>query len=270
MRIGFLNGQDELILDPVYPIAQGATLPPFGARIKYNGTGRLKGRWEVVQPGDNTPTEFDLLTAATLPAEERSLQRRYTVLERFDVYLTPVGEVFLPGPRTLQPPTNAGGLHLVLLRIEASDARDSRSNTGNGLVVNAGGVAGFPMPVLRYFVGAADSSGASTRQQTAPVNTLALLTPAAQSSLPVQSLQFSWSGPDDVGFTGWRCRMTAVSMCSVPYCQLLPGSTPHRPGWRTGLAKTCAGGLLHWTPAAPSCAAVAGRISRLNPTDPTQ
>ena len=157
VRIGFLNGQDELILDPVYPVTQGATLPPFGARIKYNGTGRLKGRWEVVQPGDNTPTEFDLLTAATLPAEERSLQRRYTVLERFDVYLTPVGEVFLPGPRTLQPPTEAGGLHLVLLRIEASDARDSRSNTGNGLVVNAGGVAGFPMLALRYFIGAADS-----------------------------------------------------------------------------------------------------------------
>ncbi|MCB1714866.1 MAG: hypothetical protein KDK04_11425 [Candidatus Competibacteraceae bacterium] len=197
VRIGFLNGQDELILDPVYPVTQGATLPPFGARIKYNGTGRLKGRWEVVQPGDNTPTEFDLLTAATLPAEERSLQRRYTVLERFDVYLTPVGEVFLPGPRTLQPPTEAGGLHLVLLRIEASDARDSRSNTGNGLVVNAGGVAGFPMPVLRYFVGAADSN---SRQQTPASTTLALVAPAAQSSLAAQSMQFSWSGTDDAGF----------------------------------------------------------------------
>ena len=188
VRIGFLNNAGEILLDPVYSVAQGGTLPSFGAKIKYNGTGRLKGRWEVVQPGDVTPTDFDLLTEATLPAEQRSQQRRYTVLDRFDIFLTPVGEGFIPGPRTIQPPTEAGGLHRILLRIEASSERDSRSNTGGGLIVSAGGVAGFPMPVLRYFVG-----GDDTLQSTQDFS-IALLTPSVQAILAAPALNFSWAG----------------------------------------------------------------------------
>jgi hypothetical protein len=58
-------------------------------------------------------------------------------------------------------PSGASGIHLVLLRIEASDDKEADSNlaavgAGPG-IVHAGGVAGFPMPVLRYVVGAGGS-----------------------------------------------------------------------------------------------------------------
>ena len=198
VRIGFLNNDGELLLDPIYSIPAGGTLPSFGAKIKYNGAGRLKGRWEVVQPGDITPTEFDLLTEATLPAEDRALQRRYTVLDRFEIFLTPLGEAFIPGPKTIPPPTLTGGLHRILLRIEASDERDSRSNTGGGLVVSTGGVAGFPMPVLRYFVGAEET--APTSQNTS----IALLSPSVQATLDAPSMNFSWSGTPDEGIRYYR------------------------------------------------------------------
>jgi hypothetical protein len=105
VRMGFLNDQRELLLDPIYPVAVGATLPPVGAYIKYTGAGRLKGRWEVALPGDPPPSEFDLFTEGTLPVEQRGLQRRYSILERFEIFLTPVGEAFIPGPRALEPPT---------------------------------------------------------------------------------------------------------------------------------------------------------------------
>jgi hypothetical protein len=43
------------------------------------------------------------------------------------------------------------GAHQILLRIEATDDREGDSNIGTG-TVNSGGVAGFPMPVFRYFI----------------------------------------------------------------------------------------------------------------------
>ncbi len=181
VRMGFLNEQRELLLDPIYPVAVGATLPPVGAYIRYTGAGRLKGRWEVALPGDPPPSEFDLFTEGALPVEQRGLQRRYSILERFEIFLTPVGEAFVPGPRALEPPTQAGGLHRILLRIEASDDRDSRSNTGGGLVASAGGVAGFALPQIRYFVG-------SSERDAAPV----LLAPGDGAPAPPKPLEFSW------------------------------------------------------------------------------
>ena len=134
-------------------------------------------------PGDAPPSEFDLLTAATLPVEQRNPQRRYTTLERFEIFLTPVGEAFIPGPQTILPPSQGGGLHRILLRIEASDALDSRSNTGGGLVAIAGGVAGFPLPQIRYFVGSGDRSAKPT-----------LLAPEDDARLPPTTLGFRWRG----------------------------------------------------------------------------
>jgi hypothetical protein len=115
-------------------IATGTTLPIFGAQIAYNGTGRLKGRWELVSPGDPRPSQRDLLPEASLPAEERGLQQRYTQLERFDLFLPPTGQVFLPGPNPDRIPKGASGLHLILLRIEATEIPLSRQ----GLLVVAG------------------------------------------------------------------------------------------------------------------------------------
>jgi hypothetical protein len=170
-------------------IATGTTLPNFGAQIAYNGTGRLKGRWELVSPGDPRPSQRDLLTEASLPLEERGLQQRYTQLERFDLFLPPTGQVFLPGPNPDRIPKGASGLHLILLRIEATDDREGDSTLTTG-IVSSGGVAGFPMPVLRYFIGTSDGK-------------LALIEPQADTQLSqLKPIQFTWQGIGAAG--GYR------------------------------------------------------------------
>lgn len=179
VRLRFLDdGQDR----PVSLFDGGSTLPPVEARIRYNGSGRLKGRWEVVLPGDPEPSSFDLLTEATLPLEQRGTQRRYTVIGRFDLFLPPTGSALIPGPDSGALPRAADGAYKVLLRVEATEEKEGNSNTNAG-VVSTGGVAGFPMPVLRYYIG---SGG-----QRSGRGELALLSPRAGEVFG-QQRQFEW------------------------------------------------------------------------------
>ncbi|MCP5183111.1 MAG: SdpI family protein [Pseudomonadales bacterium] len=133
-------------------LSGGEAVPPSMARIRYTGTGRLRGRWEAVMPGEPQPTELDLLPAASLPVELRGMQKPYTVLSRFDVFLPPTGSFDLPGPPPDRLPTRLRGAYRLLLRIDATGDKEGDSNTLFG-VAQSGGVAGFPMPVLRYYVG---------------------------------------------------------------------------------------------------------------------
>lgn len=137
-------------------IAPGESPPLISARITYTGTGRLVGRWEIVLPGEEPPSAHDLLTEGSLPPGERGSQRRFTQLDRFDVFLPPTGRVTLPGPDVRALPSNIDGTYRVLLRIEASDDRENDSDlgaAGAGVgIVHSGAVAGFPLPVLRYVV----------------------------------------------------------------------------------------------------------------------
>lgn len=172
-------------------LQQGEVAPPVQAEIRYNGSGRLKGRWEIVSPGEDPPSSRDLLTEATLPPEERAQQRRYTQLERFNVFLPPTGKIVLPGPDPKRLPTEIEGLYHLLLRIEATDDKEGDSNlalagAGTG-IVHSGAVAGFPIPPLRYYVGNAFDPSANS-------HTLTLLTPRAGASWPAQQpLTFGWS-----------------------------------------------------------------------------
>jgi len=175
---------------PLLSVERDAVPPPLQAEISYNGTGRLQGRWEVVLPGDEPPSGRDLLPEASLPAEERPLQRRYTQVERFNVFLPPTGRVMLPGPDPKKLPTTLDGLHQVLLRIEASDDKEADSDlaaVGVGEeVVHSGAVAGFPLPVLRYFVGSVPAGVA--------LGAFSLLAPSAGAAVPSGSpLDFSWT-----------------------------------------------------------------------------
>ncbi len=151
VRLGF---QADGVRPTVLLLARGEMPPPVAARILYNGNGALRGRWEVVRPGDPEPTDDDLLTEATLPPELRAGQRRWTLVQRFEAVLPPTGDLTLPGPDPARLPVDADGAYKLLLRIEASDDKEATSNTGGGRLALAGGVAGFPMPVLRYVVGA--------------------------------------------------------------------------------------------------------------------
>lgn len=177
---------------PLLPIRPGQTAPPLYADVQYNGTGRLRGRWEIVVPGNELPETKDLLTEASLPPAERGTQRRYTTLERFNVFLPPTGKVRVPGPEPSKLPSGVEGLYLVLFRVEASDDKEADSNlalagAGSG-VVHSGGVAGFPMPVLRYWVG----HGGEVFGPGGDAS-IALLAPVAGAHLrPGETLEFRW------------------------------------------------------------------------------
>jgi hypothetical protein len=140
---------------PVLFIESDAALPKINAEIVYNGTGVLKGRWELVKPGEEAPTDFDLLTEASIPVGERGRQKRYTEVLRFDVFLPPSGKYLLPAPRKL--PTIVGGQYLLLLRIEVGEDKESENDlqilgVGGGKTQN-GAAANFPMPTLKIFAG---------------------------------------------------------------------------------------------------------------------
>lgn len=194
VRLSFANEETQVLF-----AATDKPLPPIKAAITYNGTGRLKGRWEVVMPGEELPTEKDLLTEATLPFEERSTQRRYTQLSRFNEFLPPTGKFILQGPDVSRLPHKIDGTYLILLRIEASDDRESDSNLaaiGAGPdTVHSGATAGFPLPVLRYVIGGAAQNNFAA---TAEFN---LLLPIPDANFSIQRpLDFKWSSDARAAF----------------------------------------------------------------------
>lgn len=186
---------------PLQFVTAGSTPPPLAAQIHYNGTGMLRGRWEIVLPGEQLPSESDLLTEATLPPNERGLQKRYTQLERFNVFLPPTGRVTLPGPDPSKLPVAIDGQYQVLLRIEVSDDKEGDSSlagagAGQG-IVHTGAVAGFPMPVLRYVVGSAESAMVERPTDVR----LGLVAPAADANVAADSmLAMEWHAVEGTGY----------------------------------------------------------------------
>jgi len=191
--------------EAVYSIASGETLPEVEARITYTGSGRLRGRWEVVFPGEEPPATRDLISEAALPLDERGRQRRYTELDRFYVFLPPTGEFTLDGPDVTKIPTTAAGQYQILLRIEASADKEADSDleaAGAGLgTVIAGGVAGFPIPPLRYWVGMPGDASKGA-------DGFVLLEPAPNADLPSTGpLEFRWT--PHAGAVFYRLEVTA-------------------------------------------------------------
>jgi hypothetical protein len=223
-------------------VKAGEKPSPIKAEIAYNGTGRLRGRWEVVLPGEQLPEEQDLLTEASLPIEQRSMQRRYTQLGRFNVFLPPSGKYTLAGPDVSRLPVTIEGPYLLLLRIETTDDKEGDSNlaalgVGPG-IVHGGAVAGFPMPVLRYFVG----SG-----QPARANSLRLLLPSVNSTIAAgQVIDFSWT--EVAGVTLYQLEIADEAGQVILAAALQAGTPSYRaPPW---LREKTAGAELQWRVAA--------------------
>ncbi len=188
VKVSFAGDEEVLV------IGAGDEPPPLSAKIIYTGTGRLVGRWEVVLPSEESPKVQDLLTEATLPIELRDRQKLYTELGRFNEFLPPTGEYTLAGPDVESLPNELVGFYQILLRIEASSdqAGDARLGALGAaqILVHSGAVAGFPMPILRYFVG---NPLAVTRPD--PDADMQLLDPAANDALNRdRAPSFSWSG----------------------------------------------------------------------------
>jgi hypothetical protein len=150
VKVNFLGQADTT---PLFVLRSGARLPRLSAEIQYNGSGQLKGRWELVRPGDSEPDVNDLLTEATLPLELRNTQKRYQTLSRFSHFVSPNNVVRIEGPDPSVIDTQIEGPYQILLRFEATDDKEANSEIGGGQIVKTGGVAGFPMPTLKYFVG---------------------------------------------------------------------------------------------------------------------
>lgn len=142
--------------------AADETFDVFGAQLNYSGAGILRGRWEIVYPGDRLPSEVDLFPEAGLPISLRLQQQRYFQLERVQTYLSPTGRYFLTGPDPAKLPRNIPGQYLILLRIEATSA-------GNGL---ENGRAAFAFPVLRYTVFAPRTNDTDPSDAVATYNNL--------------------------------------------------------------------------------------------------
>lgn len=175
--------------EPVLFLKSGENLPEIIAEIQYNGTGRLKGRWEIVQPGEESPSDEDLLTEATLPIERRGNQRRFTQIARFNDFLLPIGKHKLSLKLTNKLPNITSGQYLLLLRIEVSDDKESDSDLDTigvgGGTVHSGAVASFPMPTLKFFIVGEEAK--NSWEETA------LIFPQKETALSInQAPVFTW------------------------------------------------------------------------------
>ncbi|MDX8400776.1 MAG: hypothetical protein R8K20_11100, partial [Gallionellaceae bacterium] len=111
-----------------------------------------------------------------------------TELGRFDLFLPPTGRVFIPGPNVEKVPNKVDGMYKILLRIEATSDKEGNSNTLAG-VARSGGVAGFPMPMLRYYVGEHNNIQGSEHLEK-----IQLLLPVQYARLnTTNSVNFSWA-----------------------------------------------------------------------------
>lgn len=125
---------------PILFLKSGTALPSIYYELRYNGTGTLRGRWELVQPGEEMPTDFDLLPEAALPIDRRGTQKLYTQISRFDVFLPPSGKYLLPAPERI--PNYVEGQYFLLLQLEVAFDRESE----NELPVS--NVVAVPTPTL--------------------------------------------------------------------------------------------------------------------------
>lgn len=224
---------------PVILLKPDEKLPKIEAEIFYTGAGRLVGRWEIVKPGEQMPSSRDLLTEATLPAEERGAGRRYTQLSRFNLFLPPVARFILNGPEAWRVPSHLEGMYLVLLRIEAAEDANPGANSSRiaGRDIETGGVAGFPLPVLRYYVGA--GTGLTNVQGVADFS---LASPADGAVVSVDGLRLSWNRLEEAGF--YRIEIETEEG-EVVLNAILPAtaSAYRAPSW---LKDRLRGGHLRW------------------------
>ncbi len=221
-----LDFNDARSRKAITQVKQFSQLKPFSAAITYNGTGLLKGRWEIVLPGDVEPSSFDLLSEASLPAEERPLQKRYRLISRFQKFLAPNGKAVIPGPDPKLLPVNEKGLYRILFRVEASNDKEGNSDTLAG-ILNTGGVAGFAMPTLRYFVG--DSSQLAVAKSYPPIT---LLLPHSKQVLDSSAVEFTWfelKDSKDVAIYKIEFYQAGGNKNLIASALIKPGSSSYKP-----------------------------------------
>jgi hypothetical protein len=85
---------------------------------------------------------------------------------------------------------DADGPYRILLRVEATQEKEGNSDTLAG-IAQSGGVAGFPLPVLQFFIGTAEALAAA--QEAITLGSLTLLLPGDGLEVGTGSpVHFSW------------------------------------------------------------------------------
>ena len=184
----------------------------------------------------------DLLPQSSLPAEEHGTQHRFTEVKRFNVFLPPGGRTIIPGPDNALIDKTVEGKYLLLLRIEAAQDGLNRSKlsavgAGPG-TIDSGGVAGFAMPALRYYVGTGGDTQAD--EFNAVENQLA---PADQAEFGAsQAILFSWPTVPEAKY--YRFVVENAAGAEVFSAILLHDARTYRaPSW---LLKEANSDLLRW------------------------
>ena len=230
-------------------VEPGGKFPPIRAEIKYTGAGRLKGRWEVVRPGDRLPEPRDLLTEASLPAEERGSQARFTQVGRFNVFLPPGGRFTLPGPAASQMPIGVPGQYLILLRVEAWMIAKTipicrrRARAQVLCIAAVLRVSHACVAICSRRWRHAQPAQSAQSVQTTAVSGLALLLPAEGRTLPRDSvMDFAWTGSAQAAFH--RLEVEDASGGLILSAVLPRGVTKYRaPSW---LKEKAGEGNLRW------------------------
>ncbi len=162
---------------------RGQALPAVEALLRFKGSGLLRARWEVVQPGDPEPTELDLTPETRLSLAERARQHRWRLLQTVQVFVSATGITRLPGPDPKLLPNDRYGNYSLLLRLEPSQALDGASITSTLLV----------LPVLRYTIGAT-SAALLVHETPGPIQVLA----PQGLVFSDRPLIFTWQARDDI------------------------------------------------------------------------
>ena len=129
-------GQPRQIVKP------GEELKGFSATFFYKGAGTVTGRWEVVRPGETSPSPQDRLVDYAVPWTERSQLTKYRVLETFLESFGPTGRHVITGPDSRKLPCDQPGTYKILLRIESISSSASTNPAQPGLV----------LPMLQYTI----------------------------------------------------------------------------------------------------------------------
>jgi hypothetical protein len=158
------------------------------------------------------------------------------------VFLPPVGRTIIPGPESQSIEKTVDGMYLLLFRVEAAEDGLNRSNlqtvnAGQG-TLDSGGVAGFAMPVMRYYVGT--GGVAQIDEFNAVPNDLA---PADLAEFGAsQSVTFTWPSTPQAKF--YRLLIESESGVELHSAILLRDTHSYRaPSW---LLKNAPTDLLRW------------------------
>jgi len=166
------------------------------ANINTTGMGSLSGWWEVRTPSDPKIRKIDRYTEASLTESERLQQQRFQRIKKFNLTVPLSGALKLTGPSYKDLPRSSPGRYEILLRIGSSTDREAMSSlqsAGGTPNLFSGGVAGFPLPILEYWVEPFEDGSKST-----PFLAPSLVFVDNRNGM--EQVGVSWTGSNSSGF----------------------------------------------------------------------